>query len=388
MVKVKLNFPIDASFLSELMYEGILYSLEKHGISFSLKEAELEDKFAQKIFESLNEEDYHDININFVSINDRKNIAKLFKMFDVPEAVDNNLNRIFYELRNNYKKILVKSEIDLKMTVKGKKLLFDVVNKNNGVSLQLLKLDRYTGLSSTESPYTSKQLTPYYSPELIIIAFLGILSSYVITKRTAKSTFHYFLFFSPDEISGLLSGGEKERLNTHIRIKKQVKKTIKDVLAYTHFNEALLLELAVNASIHKAVGESQIDKVSTMLFKVSPEGQTYKIYEVLHLPIFRETIFREKIEKYFDDYEGVSVFIQNFLKNRTVKNALRSLNMEKKYTEADQIVIALRNLYKFVILGDIEGWLTFIRQLWNAHEKTKNEKGISNYLELLRGVPW
>jgi hypothetical protein len=54
--------------------------------------------------------------------------------------------------------------------------------------------------------------------------------------------------------------------------------------------------------------------------------------------------------------------------------------------EADNLLSAIINLYRFVILGNTQGLSEFIREAWNAYEKTKNQNPTKalHYIELLK----
>ncbi|MCX8188217.1 MAG: hypothetical protein N3F64_00730 [Nitrososphaeria archaeon] len=392
MVKINLSLPVDSTFLSEVMYEGLLYSISKYGIQFNSREAVVDDSFLKGCFENIEPEVYEDIRVVLTG-NDNIN-TEIFKKFNIPNVISKKvLYDLFRKLKENSIYLDSKNVINLKQEVKGSTVLFDVNNKKDGLSLQLLKLDRYTGLTTIDLQYTTKQLTSYFSKELILISLLGIYSSYITTVNVMTSkgpmSTYYFLFFSPDEILSLLLKEDQTSLGKFIEVKNAIRNLVKDVISYSQFNEILLLELILNTGIQKSLEKENLDKLSTIMFKVCPEGQTYKIYEVIPLTIFKDTLYNYRIKDYFRErYESFFEAAQKFLYDVNVRRALASFNLRKKKDEADNILVAIQNLYKFITFGDTQGFLTFVRNLLIAHDKTKNDRGESPYLRLLKNFPY
>jgi hypothetical protein len=311
---------------------------------------------------------------NLSTVNSRKILNDLFDKL-------HNYSNTFY---------CVKNEINLAPKIKGKTILYDIEDKKEGISLQLLKIDRYTGISSLETNYVSQQLTSYFSKELILIALLGVYSSYVTTlflpSEKGFQQIYYFLFFFPEETLGLLSKGNNGLFEAKFIMKEKMKKIINERIKSAYLNEVLLLDVILNLELYKFMKETNLDKISTMLVKLNPEGQTYKIYETLPITVFKEMVFHKKIEKYFRRYEKFAEPVLNFLNDQNVKVALNSLTTRSKMPEADNLLSAIINLYRFVILGDTQGLSEFIREAWNAYEKAKNQNPARalHYIELLK----
>jgi hypothetical protein len=389
MVKVKLGLPIDSTFLSEVIYEGLLY-LVKNGYAkyFNYKEIEFKEDFLSLAYKKL--ENYGNIKITLTG-NDDVN-TKLFRMFNLSTVNSRKILNDLFDKLHNYSNTFycVKNEINLAPKIKGKTILYDIEDKKEGISLQLLKIDRYTGISSLETNYVSQQLTSYFSKELILIALLGVYSSYVTTlflpSEKGFQQIYYFLFFFPEETLGLLSKGNNGLFEAKFIMKEKMKKIINERIKSAYLNEVLLLDVILNLELYKFMKETNLDKISTMLVKLNPEGQTYKIYETLPITVFKEMVFHKKIEKYFRRYEKFAEPVLNFLNDQNVKVALNSLTTRSKMPEADNLLSAIINLYRFVILGDTQGLSEFIREAWNAYEKAKNQNPARalHYIELLK----
>ncbi len=389
MVKVKFNLPPDTTFLSSVLYEGVLHATSRYSLNYSYKEAEFKPEFLKEAFKDLRQEEYNNIRITLTG-NDNIN-ELLFKKFNIPVKIQNKtLRDTFKNLNENFNLLSIdKEEISLQQVERKGNILMDVNKKEEGISFQLLKTDRYTGFSSLETGYMDKQFTLYLSKELTLIALLGIHYSYVYTSRENNKDNIYFLFNSPDQISELLSKNDKNYINTILDLKENIKSAIRKILQKIYLPELILLELLFNIELVNKIRSGNLDKISTMLFRIKREGNTYKIYEVTPITVFKDSVFTEKIREYFRNSTDTFIkAISGFLKNSYVLNALGSFNMKRKIDEADNILRAVQNLYKFVILGDSQALYGFIRELWNAYNKTDEDSSAGKeYIKLIQSIP-
>ena len=51
---------------------------------------------------------------------------------------------------------------------------------------------------------------------------------------------------------------------------------------------------------------------------------------------------------------------------------LTTLNAKNKFSEADNVLRAVQELYRFIIPEDAQGWFGFVRELWNCYSKLAN----------------
>jgi hypothetical protein len=366
MLKVKLSLPPDSTFLSQLIYESLLYLSGKKLAKFENGELLIES--ISKALETFDDERVGEIRI-VMSGNDNIN-AKIFETFGIGGVKS---RKTYYDLiallKEHRDKISTKDESEIHLNIKGKDVFMDINSKSDGIAApQLLKVDRYTGFSSLDTPYTSQQLTFYLSKEVALLALLGIYSSFVTNVRQQQQSYYYFLFFSPEEVAGLLRR--------------------------TTFNELLLIETTLNLELQRLMETENLDKISLTLFKIAHEGQTYKIYEQIPITVYRNPAFYETAKKYFRDPLKFSERLRRAVTLGVVPSALASLNTKNKYSEADNVLKAIQMLYRFVILGDLQGWFGFLRELSNAHSKLKNssdgrEKNrAGQYLNIVKEVPW
>lgn len=375
MPKVKLLMPADSTFLSSVIYEGLLYLIHKdHAQRFDLREIDFKPNFLSKAYSELEYEKIENVRIAMAG-NDNLN-SKLF------EKLGSNLKsrKTFYDLikmlKDNSGIIREKELVELKFRISGKDNLLDLKRKSEGIAApQLFKIDRYTGFSSLETPYTSKQLTFYISPEVALISLLGIYSSFILNVRQQDQNYNYFLFFSPDEVLKLLLEGSKDLVDRYFKLKKIAMDKLRGIIEKYQLNELIAIELAINLEIRRLMDSENLDKFSLLLFKIAPEGQTYKIYETIPLEIYGSISFYEIAGKYFKDADK---FIENLSDalspDEILMEALSSLNKRNRYSEAENVLSAVQNLYRFVMLGDAQGFFGFLRGLEEARRKLENSK--------------
>ncbi|MDK2795306.1 MAG: hypothetical protein PWQ22_673 [Archaeoglobaceae archaeon] len=375
MPKVKLLMPADSTFLSSVIYEGLLYLIHKdHAQRFDLREIDFKPNFLSKAYSELEYEKIENVRIAMAG-NDNLN-SKLF------EKLGSNLKsrKTFYDLikmlKDNSGIIREKELVELQFRIFGKDNLLDLKRKSEGIAApQLFKIDRYTGFSSLETPYTSKQLTFYISPEVALISLLGIYSSFILNVRQQDQNYNYFLFFSPDEVLKLLVEGSKDLVDRYFKLKKIATDELRKIIEKYPLNELMAIELATNLEIRRLMDSENLDKFSLFLFKIAPEGQTYKIYETIPLEIYESISFYEIAGKYFKDADK---FIENLSDalspDKILMEALSSLNKRNRYSEAENVLSAVQSLYRFVMLGDAQGFFGFLRGLEEARRKLENSK--------------
>jgi hypothetical protein len=164
---------------------------------------------------------------------------------------------------------------------------------------------------------------------------------------------------------------------------------LKEVIEKASVNELIITEIVLNLELQRMMIKENLDKISLLLFKIAIEGQTYKIYEQIPITIFQETAFHRIVKTHFRNPVKLSECLMEILSpNSVILKTLSTLNRPNKTQEADNLLKAVQNLYKFVILGDLQGWFGFLREIWNAHEKRKDSEGRSNYLTIIKNLAY
>jgi len=396
MVEVILNLPRDSSFLSSVLYEGLLFSALHVKAEYDGLSLDLPNDFLSAAFKKL-----EDVRIDSLRVamsgNDNVNVT-IFEAYGIPEKSRKTYYDLISKLKSNADRMTVtKSTIKLGAELKRKdmiideKEMFDANGKRRALSApQLFKIDRYTGISSLESSYTSQQVTIYTSKEILLIFLLGLYSSFVTSVRQQSQQYHFFLTFSPEEIENMLNNlNDKEFVERVFRTKEGVMRILNDVLSKTTLNEMVLLEIYLNVEIRTLMERENLDKISTTLFKISPEGQTYKIYEQMPITIYRDhQEFHEIVERFFRSPEEFLENLSEILKpDGVIFDALRNVD---KYDEASNVVKAVYGLYRFIVLGNADGWYDFLREISNACRKLENstkpneKKRYKKYLDIVK----
>ncbi|MEM5824404.1 MAG: hypothetical protein QXE98_06650 [Archaeoglobaceae archaeon] len=373
MPKVRLSLPVDSTFLSSVIYEGLLYLIPEHSKAFSLRDIDFENDFLAKAFSQL--EDGRIANVRIVMAGNDNINAKIFKKIGLALQSRKTFYDLLKMLKDNSNAIKLTKNIDIELKINKKDNLIDLNKKGDGISApQLFKIDRYTGFSSLETPYTSQQLTLYTSTEVALIALLGIYSAFVVSTRQQQQNNYYFLFFSPDEVLKLLANGNKDLIKAYLQVKDKAREMLSEIIARHYSNELLIAEVALNLEIRDLLKKENLDKVSLMLFKISPEGQTYKIYEIVPLEFFSDTRL-DAISKYFRDQERLIETLREVVSPRSILlEALASMNRQNRYAEAENILVAIQGLYRFVVLGDAQGFQEFMQKLSEAVRKLENSE--------------
>ncbi|MDI9611032.1 MAG: hypothetical protein QFX36_06865 [Archaeoglobales archaeon] len=371
MPKVRLSLPVDSTFLSSVIYEGLLYLIPEHSKTFSLRDIDFENDFLAKAFSQLGDDKIANIRIVMAG-NDNIN-AKIFEKIGLALQSKKTFYDLLKMLKDNSNAIKLTKNIDIELKINKKDNLIDLNKKGDGISApQIFKIDRYTGFSSLETPYTSQQLTLYTSTEVALIALLGIYSAFVVSTRQQQQNNYYFLFFSPDEVLKLLANGNKDLIKAYLQVKDKAREMLSEIIARHYSNELLIAEVALNLEIRDLLKKENLDKVSLLLFKISPEGQTYKIYEVVTLDFFNETKF-DVVSRHFRDQERLIETLTGIVSPKgVILEALASMNRKNRYAEAENILVAIQGLYRFVVLGDAQGFQEFMQKLSEAVRKLEN----------------
>jgi len=365
MVKVMVTLPRDSTLLSNILYEGLLFTTQFSQAKFDGISLDLPNDFLVKALKRLNDERIEELKISMAGRNDNIN-RKLFEILGVNVTSRGNYNDFISKVKEYADKLKVSRDIKLGIEFKRDDMIIDV---DEGLTAQLLKVDRYTGVTSLEGRYTSKQITLYASKEAVVLFALGLYSSYI----TSTGNMFFLLTFSPEEIEDMLNRvDDQEYVKRLFRVKDEVIKFLREILSKVTINEVLLLELYLNAEIRKLMEKENLDKISVILFKVAKEGNTYKIYEQVPITIYKEPKFYNVIKMYFRNAEDFLENLAEALKpDGVIFNALKNMD---KYEEASNIIKAVYGAYRFIVLGDANGWYEFLREIDNAYRKLKSSK--------------
>ena len=163
-MRLTLKFPPDTTFLSQVLYEGILYLCKDYATQISLNSISLKDKAFQEAFRDLDHEKLSVMRLNMVG-NDTIN-RKLPQALNIGRLPDKKtFQSLLAFLRNNSFLIpTITRDISIELIVDSSKgwALMDTKDKRGGIAApQILKADRYTGFTSMEENLVNQQPVSY-----------------------------------------------------------------------------------------------------------------------------------------------------------------------------------------------------------------------------------
>jgi len=375
------------SFISEVLYNGFLTIKRYRGL---LKEAltrsfkKLPEGALLKITGKKNEGPFFERMIKSLnpSFKGKVNLNKYGNNVFSPEFLNDILSsELIDNVRIDPSKFLIK--------LKGDKML---LGDESVTALQLFKVDRYSGITSLETKYTVRQVTFFMSLESALTALVGLYSSYVTSTRYGGGNInYYFLFFSPEEVLSLTVPNGEKYLESSFLVKEGVIKKLREVISDFSSSELLLLEILISTELQRLMVRENLDKVSFMLFRIALEGRTYKtykIYEQLPITVYREPIFYKTIQAYFRDPLRFCERLSEFLGPKGV--ILSALSRANEYSESDNVLRAVQELYRFIVLGVAEGWMGFLKEIYECYLKLANsddpreKERARRYLNIIR----
>ncbi len=355
-MKVELLVPPDTTLLSSMLYEGLLRVRSKCS-------EDVEEECLRSLLEELCSKD---IRFNFTG-NDiqhtiRKKLSKEFRI-----SLGNTLRDLMKllatvritELRIGMKILRTKRETQLLIGTPN------FLKKGGGYSFQIMKADRYMGISSIDYRTLTEKITTYADLSGLALFFIGLASSYVTSTRTEDVDNYYFLFF---DLETLLRQVMKGDIRKWIEdIKDRVSEKIKEVIEYygDTNDEAITLTTIFNTYVLEALQESKVDYTGFRLVKVSREGQTYKVYSDMPLRVYVS-------EKIYNNKELVEEISR--VTDVLVRRASRFVRGRDTFGDGYHAFLALRYLYLFVTTDNFTYLSAMYRELHNAYNIALNNK--------------
>ncbi|PUA32650.1 MAG: hypothetical protein B9J98_04140 [Candidatus Terraquivivens tikiterensis] len=367
-IEIDVNLPVDSSFTNMIVYEGLAYLLNNINAEIINNTIRVDLNDVRHVYRNLEEERLKKIRRLQIVGNDLKVVQRFIQQLGITQHNGRitNYGDILILIRENSDNILSDVEsIPLRLSISRRdKCIFvgDINNRRNGVSFQLFKTERYTGITSTEYDYSTKQLTTYFSRDTMLIALLGVYSSFITRVSENRSTYYFFLFLGPEEIIDILSGNKDARIL--FLIKDHIRNVFEELIAKQFSEELLITEIVISARIQEFLHKHNISGMSMLLVKLAQEGQTYKIYEYIPLTVYRRT-----------ELEPYKILDEILSSDSIVLERLR----KRDNVEYNNLILAIVGLYRYVVLGDKQGMLTMIRELHNAYTKVKADEKLKKY---------
>jgi hypothetical protein len=380
VIEVKLKIPSDSTILNELIYEGLLY-LIGNGFSESvcLDSIELSDDAFAGAFRKLDMGKIDSISV-VMSGNDNLN-SKLLELLKIRGPCKRSFREILKILQNQSKAIDgCRTSVEIAFHEKRGKIYLGNGSEPDGLTAQIFKVDRYTGYSSLESPYTSRQVTLYFSKEIALILLLGIYASFTTAVRVDRSVSYYFLLFSADEVQAIFN--EKSMVRKYLDTRAVIEAHLSSVLR-TRVNELLPIILSTNVTVISQLRTENLDKLSVSLLKIDQEGQTYKIYENIPLTAYSQPVFIKILEKFGKNPDFAIGRLSDALSSDSV--LFHALTWRGR-PDRGNVLRAIMGLHRFVANSDAQGWFTFARELSNASIKCESESDRKQYSYIISGL--
>ena len=374
---IDLKLPLDGSLTSLLIYEGILYTLRRvfHSVTmpahgFTISRSDL----ISMLREDLDERRLQSLNISIVGKNDRPSVRRLLNGLGVKSIRQKKEITKFGDilrLISRTRSLRIGDKIEIGIRISRNKLyigyVVDEERNDKGITFQIFKTERYTGLTSTEHLYTAKQITAYMTPEVALFTLIGLYSSFVVTSDNT----HYMLFFAPEEMSSMLSGDKD--IETMFLLKNKCREILAEIVRKKYSEELVIVETLLNINIQNLLSKNNIKSVMLILLKLAREGQVYKIYQQVPLALYE----RSK-----------PALLQVLTKILDPSGIVLSRLARVSSPEYSNLVSVVVGIYRYVVLGELLGLYSALRELHNAYVKVSKEENARNistrYLHLLR----
>lgn len=388
MPTLKLIIKPDNTFLTQIIYEGILLLIQNNmdKATIDLNEVKLPNYAIRKLLENLGKETditnkQRRVKVFFVGNDLRNDIpAKIIRALgvEIPGKIRiGSVDDLIKILAGNYSKVKDLIDTALAYNIKGGTFYIGSPIKEKVTAPQLFKIDRYVGFTTTDKDITFKQFTVVGDPIWILIGLLGIKSSFVVGYRES----YYFLFFSPDEIIDMIASRNAKYVYNMMSLKRLVIKKLEEIIGSNLPSEIIILSLMLDTNIMAELAKNEIDHLFLQLYRVVNEGNTYKIYNTTLLNLYSTPYYLDVLEKITgssDKSENLLSILNKMVQpNSPLIWSINSMDKKNKDPDADHAFRALMELYRFIVYGDPRGFYGFLRELTNAKtilEGEKNEK--------------
>lgn len=344
-LKVEIFSPPNASILSSMLYEGLLFVKSICGDYVDLEC--LKELWDRK----------KDVNFDFVG-NDVKYALRRI-------GIKNDFNDFIKYMKTVTPQdlnIYVKINPELRKVLVGVKSFIEKWWKEESFSFQIMKVDRYKGITSTELNVINEQITVWADMNGVYLFFLGLLSAYVTAIRGMGINNYYFLFFDVSELPLILKNPKNWMI-----IKDNIANELQGILNEMKdaIDEIITLSVLLNSFAIKNMKEQNVNFANLRLVKISNEGNTYKVYNDMPLSIFAD----QKIytnEKLFDGLQRALKIL--------VYPAAKFINGTDKKGDGYHAYMALKYLYSYVVTSNSEHLEKFYREIHEA-DKMDSAKG-------------
>jgi hypothetical protein len=375
-LKLKLDFPPNSSILNSALYEGYLF------VSAKCKDAEgveLEWECVEKLLKEVGEsKGWKEVRFYLVGNDVKATVKKLCGSVDITDIRGLTLCLSGKPVKSmevgqrisESKELLVGDASFLNSPRrrgrkgKGEGTAESVVGEGEGgrgggsgsgvgggYAFQIMKVDRYQGISVLESNLVREQVTVYADLAAVDLFFLGVASAYV----TSVGTEYYLLFFSEETLPQAMKSPRM-----WLSIKDSLANSLSNVIqrAGGVQDEILTLSSILNYAAVQEMWKWNVMEANLRLVKVVGERNTYKVYEEIPIQVFSNR------EIYSD--EKFLVRLQNLV-SFLLTPASAYLRGRDTLGDGYHAYQALRYLYAYVVTGNGEYLAKALREVHEAH---------------------
>ncbi|WP_449462204.1 hypothetical protein PQ610_06580 [Tardisphaera miroshnichenkoae] len=382
-MKIAINWPPDESFVSSIMYEGLMF-IESESPGGDL--TDLKNKLlARSQLEEKNIAGNHKKSQEVeASIAGEEESAKASS----GDEAEHSISLMRLPLIGNDLKLKGLKELAEKhgVSIKGVASLINLVDKlgvtDMGIyrglvndsylmgsksfleepkdpkfPLQIMKLDRYQGFSVLERSLFKKQITVYMDPAALVVFLSGLVSSYI----TNVGADHYFLLFGSSVLPEALRNPVM-----WMSIKAKFKDDLREDIWRVRNNEELIaLSVLLSTAGIRSAKENKQDRLSLRVIRVVNEGKAFKIYNAIPL----EILLKGGPYSDLDQVERLQRLSKGLMSSASAFLAGRG-NMD----EGRHAYLALKELALFMATGDQAHRYAMLREMYSA-EKALSKSG-------------
>lgn len=242
-------------------------------------------------------------------------------------------------------------------------------------SLQIMKTERYKGISILELGTMNKQITTFSDANALIVFFFGLVSSYILTL----GNYYYFLFFDTETLlTDVVKGQPKGWMDLKNNLVSKFREVIEKLGGLD--DETISLVVLLNTYLVETLKNHNISYLGFRLVKIRREGHTYKIYADVPIRIYSTHRLYENLAK----VKRLSDVLEEL-----IEPAGKYIRGKDTIGDGYHAFRAIKYLYNY-IMSESPVYLTYVfRELHEAYEKAKEKRArhAEGYLKCLLKMP-
>ncbi|MEZ0345232.1 MAG: hypothetical protein ABWK01_01605 [Infirmifilum sp.] len=223
--------------------------------------------------------------------------------------------------------------------------------KEKGLSLQVMKVDRYQGVSSLELGTLSSQLTVYADPYATLLFLRGVVSTFSFRLGADE---HYFLFFSPTEYP-TVERSTSMLLSARNTLRDELQNAVRELQGW--MEEYVYLRLIFNREVVKKLrenlGVANVTDLKLRVVRLNKEGRTHKVYMDMPLEIhLASKIYEDEqmLNGIQESLKSLAGCASKFVQRRDKSS--KFVQQRDKFGDGYHAYMAIKRLYMYVQTGN------------------------------------